>query len=766
MSMATPPEPNAKPRDRRKLIAVTYLDMVGYSRLIGLDDAGTLDRLRTLRRNLIDPAINEHGGKIVQTGGDFLLIVFDSIDGAVRCAVQVQQQVPVHDGDQLPDRTIRFRVGINIGDAIADGTDLHGDAVNVAARLQAECPPGGICVSRSVRDHVHGRLDLVFEELGTLTLKNIVRPVEAFVVHNRSETRPPAAPTAMFNVEPPARLSLVVLPFRNLGSKSDEDHLADAITQDLTIELARIPGVLVIAHTSGVVKRDGPIDIKQIGEELRVRYAVEGVVQKLGDKMRVGVKLIATVTNQQIWAERFEEKIEDLVADHDGVVRRISSMLDSRILDAETAISVRERTANPNALDLLLRAWSLFKKPADAELLKQTTELLEQALQLEPASVPAMLSLADRLIHRYVSPDTTDWGNIDLIDQVAALLSKAEMWAPNDEWLTYFQASSLRACGRWREASLVLQRLVASYPNNYAGHRMLARCAMIMGRSGDAITLLRKTIRHDPLSQSNRLAHSLIGNCLLLQGDAAEAIDWLERGLSETPEAERRSKGQQNLWLASAYAVVGDTESAARALSEANQSWPFGTIRSLWPFYEPRGLPGPIYSEQIQRVQEGLRLAGLREYAEETTDFGAAPIRSLSPDPVGQTPLSCPGAMTIHTPELVRLVQESSPVLIDVALGSWGKSLPGAVGLQGTGHGAEFSERVQNRLADKIIDLTKNDLTTPVVVFCRNSERFTAYNLVLRLISLGCTTIYWYRGGFEAWLSNNLPSGDLVLQDW
>ena len=181
---------------------------------------------------------------------------------------------------------------------------------------------------------------------------------------------------------------------------------------------------------------------------------------------------------------------------------------------------------------------------------------------------------------------------------------------------------------------------------------------------------------------------------------------------------------------------------------------------SLWPFYEPRGLPGPAYSEQIQRVQEGLRLAGLREYAEETTDFGAAPIRSLSPDPVGQTPLSCPGAMTIHTPELVRLVQECSPVLIDVALGSWGKSLPGAVGLQGTGHGAEFSERVQNRTTHKIIDLTKNDLAAPVVVFCRNSNGLR-HKPRVRLISLGCTTIYWYRGGFEAWLSNNLPSGDL-----
>ena len=167
---------------RRKLIAVLYADMAGYSRLIGLDDAGTLERLRALRGALIDPAIDEHGGRIVQTGGDSLLVMFDSIDGAVRCAVKLQQQIPIADADQPAERAIRFRVSINIGDAIADGTDLHGDAVNVAARLQAECPPGGICVTRSVRDHVHGRLDLVFEGLGTLNLKNISRPVEAFLL--------------------------------------------------------------------------------------------------------------------------------------------------------------------------------------------------------------------------------------------------------------------------------------------------------------------------------------------------------------------------------------------------------------------------------------------------------------------------------------------------------------------------------------------------------------------------------------------------------
>ena len=202
MAMTEGAESTGRPSDRRKLIAVVYADMVGYSRLIGLDDAGTLQRLRSLRSDVIDPAINEHGGRIVQTGGDSLLIVFDSIDGAVRCAVQVQHQVPIHDGDQPSERAIRFRIGINIGDAIADGTDLHGDAVNVAARLQAECQPGGICVSRSVRDHLHGRLDLAFEELGALNLKNIARPVEAFALKSASSGFAAARPQQEIRVLP------------------------------------------------------------------------------------------------------------------------------------------------------------------------------------------------------------------------------------------------------------------------------------------------------------------------------------------------------------------------------------------------------------------------------------------------------------------------------------------------------------------------------------------------------------------------------------
>jgi class 3 adenylate cyclase len=248
----------------RKLIAVVHADMVGYSRLIGLDDAGTLSRLRALRHNLIDPAINEHGGRIVQTAGDSLLIVFDSIDGAVRCAVKIQQQIPVLDGDQPPDRVMRFRVGINIGDVIVDGTDVHGDGVNVAARLQAECPPGGVCVSRAAFDHVRDRLDLDFEELGTLTLKNIARPVEAFVLRLQNDA-PRATPAAVsmpdLSIAKAPRLSLVILQFANLGGNANEDYLADAITEDLTTDLSSFPGALVIARHSAATYKDKPVDV-------------------------------------------------------------------------------------------------------------------------------------------------------------------------------------------------------------------------------------------------------------------------------------------------------------------------------------------------------------------------------------------------------------------------------------------------------------------------------------------------------------------------
>ena len=207
-------------------------------------------------------------------------------------------------------------------------------------------------------------------------------------------------------------------------------------------------------------------------------------------------------------------------------------------------------------------------------------------------------------------------------------------------------------------------------------------------------------------------------------------------------------------------------EDAHRALAEANRLWPFATVRSLPPTMTPRGLPHPAYLTQMRHVQEGLRLAGLRDHAEEDADFGVAPESMLHTDLVARTPTSVPGAMTIRTAELVSLLSRLKPIIIDVALDSWGRSIPDAVGLQGTGHGASFSEKVQNRFSRKMQTLTKGDLSAPIVVFCVNSERFTGYNLALRLVALGYTQVYWYRGGVEAWQVNDLPESDLVLHDW
>ena len=755
--------------DRRKLIAVMYADMVGYSRLIGRDDAGTLQRLRTLRREVIDPAIEEHGGRIVQTGGDSLLIAFDSIDGAVRCAVKVQEQVPVHDGDQPSDRAIRFRVAISIGDAIADGTDLHGDAVNVAARIQAECPPGGICVTRAVRDHVQDRLGLAFEELGALDLKNIARPVEAFVVKLGAGV-PKGVPLAVtmpdLSIAKAPRLSLVVLPFANLGGDEREDYLADAITEDLTTDLSYLPGAMIIARHSAATFKNKPVDVRQIGEELGVRYVVEGSVRKLGDMLRVNVQLISSETNMHIWAGRFDQSVKDLGIGQEEIVSRLREALGFQMFDAESARSVRERPDNPDASDLLLRGWSAWRRGGELSNRAEATALYEQALRLDPMSVRAMCFLADEAINSFVIPEYPTRGDENLIARAASLVASAVEIEPGSQRLISVRANLLRAQGHWAEAVPIFQHLIELYPNTHWAPRLFGFLKLAIGQADEAVALLQRSIRLDPLSPFNRTSYQRIGIGLLLLGREEPSIEWLQRALAAGGMAPPIWRAQCYLFIASAFALLGRTNAAHSALAEANRLWPFATVRSLPPAMTPRGLPHPAYLMQMRHVQEGLRLAGLRDHAEEDADFGVAPESMLHTDLVARTPTSVPGAMTIRTAELVSLLSRLKPIIIDVALDSWGSSIPDAVGLQGTGHGASFSEKVQNRFSRKMQTLTKGDLSAPIVVFCVNSERFTGYNLALRLVALGYTQVYWYRGGVEGWQVNDLPESDLVLHDW
>ena len=303
------------PDHGRKLIAVVYADMSGYSRLIGLDDAGTFERLRELRHDLIDPALTRHGGTLVSTAGDSLLVRFDSIIPAMRFAADVQRGVPDFDGDYAPDRRIRFRMGVNVGDVIPDGTNRHGEGVNVAARLQSICPPGAVCVSRVVRDHIGNRLGLGFKELGAVSLKNIARPTEAFLL----ELAPPVktrlalrsrwqqrsvvlggvalvcvaaaiiggldmvgvhlgskAPTVFEAQAPPPSLSIAVLPFSNVDGVPDLGRLAEGVTEDLTTDLAQLSMALVSPRQSGLRFKDQPINAVTVGHELNVRYILTG----------------------------------------------------------------------------------------------------------------------------------------------------------------------------------------------------------------------------------------------------------------------------------------------------------------------------------------------------------------------------------------------------------------------------------------------------------------------------------------------------------
>jgi adenylate cyclase len=384
---------------------VVHADIVGYSRLIGLDDTGTLERLQVLRRDLIDPAIAERGGRIVNSAGDALFIVFDSVDGAVRFAVEIQQQMPGHQEDQTPDRHIRFRIGINAGDAIPDGTDLHGDVVNVAARLQAECPPGSVCVSRAVCEHVRGRLDLAFEPLGPLHLKNITQPVEAFVLRpdtsNKSVERTLVHGTGEA-LPLPDKPSIAVLAFTNMSGDPEQEYFSDGIADDIITELSRSRSLFVIARNSSFTYKGRSVDIKQVAQQLGVRYVLEGSVRRSGDRARVVAQLIDAETGNHIWAERYDRAVEDVFAVQDEITTAVVTAIVPALAGAELQRILRKPSGRLGAWEAYQRGlWHLGK--ANATDNEQGIELLQRAIKLDAVFGLAYTALGLAYIHEGVA---------------------------------------------------------------------------------------------------------------------------------------------------------------------------------------------------------------------------------------------------------------------------------------------------------------------------------------------------------------------------
>jgi adenylate cyclase len=340
----------------RKLAAILVSDVVGYSRLAGVDEEGTLARLRALRSDLIDPAIARHRGRVVKRTGDGSLIEFRSVVDAVRCAIEVQNGMIERNTGLPPERRMEFRVGVHLGDVVeeADG-DLMGDGVNIAARLEGIAAPGAICLSEQAYWQVKGRLDLAVTDLGETRLKNIVEPIRAYSlqVGVLAQAKPASASAPEKSAAP--RLSIVVLPFANIGGDSEQDHFVDGVTESLTTDLSRMRHAVVIGRNTAFTYKGKAVDLKQIGRELNVRYVLEGSVQRGGNRMRVNVQLIDAETGNHLWAERFDKPLADLFDMQDEIVARLAGALNTELITAEARRA--EQAPTPTRWTAIFKVW-------------------------------------------------------------------------------------------------------------------------------------------------------------------------------------------------------------------------------------------------------------------------------------------------------------------------------------------------------------------------------------------------------------------------
>jgi TolB-like protein/class 3 adenylate cyclase len=384
----------------RRLTAILAADVVGYSRLMGADEEGTHERFKAHLRELIDPKIREHHGRIVKTTGDGVLAEFASVVDAVRCAGEIQRAMADRDLDLAEERRLRFRIGVNLGDVIIDGGDIYGDGVNIAVRLEGLAAPGSVCVSGTVRDHIGDRLPYAFEDMGEQCVKNIARPVRVYAVRPEGLAGlPTASLLSAASSSPPVaapRLSIVVLPFTNLSDDREQQYFADGITEDLTTDLSRLENMFVISRNTAFTYRNKPVDTKQIGRELGVRYVLEGSVRRSRDQVRVNAQLIDAATDAHLWVERFDRNPADLFALQDEITSRIANALGIELIAAEVA----RPTDNTDALDYILRGRAAGLKPPSRDIYVERIGLFEHALALDPQSVEAQILLANALVGR------------------------------------------------------------------------------------------------------------------------------------------------------------------------------------------------------------------------------------------------------------------------------------------------------------------------------------------------------------------------------
>jgi TolB-like protein/class 3 adenylate cyclase len=580
-------------RVERRLAAILAADVAGYSRLMGEDEAGTLARLRIHRRELIDPKVADHKGRVVKTTGDGILIEFPSVVEAVACAVAMQRGMAERNVSVPENQRIVFRVGVNLGDIIVEDGDIHGDGVNVAARLEGLAEPGGICVSATVHDQVRDKLDLVFDDMGEQTLKNIARALRVYRVRlAEAETTLSASPTEITrSLALPDKPSIAVLPFQNMSGDPEQEYFADGMVEEVITALSRIRWLFVIARNSTFTYKGQAVDVKQVGRELGVRYVLEGSVRKGGNRVRISAQLIEAETGTHLWADRFDGLLEDVFELQDQVALSVAGVIEPALQAAEYRRSAERPTKDLTAYDLYLRAVAVFF-PIAKERIFEALGLLERAIAIDPRYGPA-LSWAANCHLRLVSEGwtaTPERNRRTAIDFARQALQVTQ----NDPGILANAASVLARFGEDIEAMIgLIDRALTLNPSFARGWYLSGALRVTAGQHDLAIEHIQTSLRLSPREPIGQPLY-VMGVAFFFKHKFEEAASKLLLAIQDDPGSPLPYRT-----LAACYAQMRRFDEARVIVAR---------LRAITPLVMPSDLPWRN-PEDRELYVSGLRLA-------------------------------------------------------------------------------------------------------------------------------------------------------------
>jgi len=584
-------------RVERRLTAILATDVAGYSRLMGVDEEGTLAALKKVRREVVDPKIAEHRGRIVQTSGDGLLVEFASVVDAVRCAVEMQREMAQRNAGVPKERCIEFRVGINLGDIMVDEQDIFGDGVNVAARLETLAEPGGICVSRVVRDQVRDKLAVSFEDMGEQQVKNIARPVRAYRTLLAESTRTPSTPPKTVAPRPLAdRPSIAVLPFNNVTGDPEQGYFVDGITEDIITALSKWRWFLVIARNSTFAYHGKSVDLKQVRGDLGVRYVLEGSVRKAGQRVRITCQLFDAANGANLWAERYDRDLIDIFAVQDEITSRVVAAIEPALSRAESRRGAAKQPEHMGAWDYCQRGfWHLNKLTGTDGA--AAYGLFKTAMALDPELAEAHLGLARALIVQWDYGSAEDFA--PLVREARQSALRAAALDSENPYAQYVLAQTSHWAGDAQAAIAYANRAVELNGNFALGHFYLGVALNLDGRHQEALEALEMGLRLSP--RDPRMSTWL--------ANKARALYHLQR-YAEAIEAAAAARRIQphaygSLVLVASCAQLGRNEEAAEVIAEL-RNLPGGSAK-IASWYLDR------YSGPTARAHmaDGLRKAGV-----------------------------------------------------------------------------------------------------------------------------------------------------------